>query len=149
MTEKKRQRIMFAVLIVSVIFGLFMKPWERRVSVIPSSDTSSMTGEMTASDAPAMTAAIDAGVDWPDRNPFLSPEPIRPIDAPTDEDFALAESPPLTLQGVYTVDGQMACVINGESCSVGSHVQGWVVESIDEQGVWVSQGGGRHFVPLP
>jgi hypothetical protein len=149
MTEKKRQRIMFAVLIVSVIFGLVMKPWERRVRVIPPPDPSSVSGELIESVAPAMTATIDAGAEWPDRNPFLSPKPVRQIDAPTDEYFVPAGSPPLTLQGVYTVDGRMACVINGESCSIGARVQGWVVESIDEQGVWVSQGGGRHFVPLP
>jgi hypothetical protein len=149
MTPQKRQSLMFAVLIASVLFGLYMKPWVRRdpkaISVTPE------TGPVEAVEAsvePALTAIEYVG-EWPKRDPFRrSDEYVAVSDNQIDEAVSYGE-PTFSLQGIMTIDGQKACVIDGRTCVVGGKCSGWRLEEIEAQGVWVSQGGERRFVPLP
>lgn len=149
MTDQKRQRLMFALLVGSVLFGLYMKPWERRSKPTTDEQTAATTPEISpATTEPQVTAIIYASA-WPARDPFTrSEEHARQGTVSVVEDVSVS-APPFVVQGVMTVNGQMVCVIDGQTRSVGSHFSGWRLDKIDAQGVWVSQGGERHFVPLP
>lgn len=151
MSDQKRQRVMFALLVGSVLFGFYMKPWERRartVNPIPTEAPTAATEVGTVA-AETHTAAVVLATDWPSRDPFTRPGEFRSQNAADVTEAVSIGAPSFVVQGVMTVDGQMVCVIDGHVCSVGSQVSGWRVDRIDAQGAWVSQGGERHFVPLP
>jgi hypothetical protein len=140
---------MFAILIVSVLFGLYMKPWERRAQKVSTTPDDSISSEAAKVSAPVAVADLQFVGEWPDRDPFTrDDEHIGENETATDG-FVHTDEPSLVLQGTFTVDGRMACVIDGKTCVIGSEVAGWTLEKIDAQGVWVSQGGERRFVPLP
>ena len=148
MTAQKRQKLMFAILIVSVLFGLVMKPWERRKpAVVVQQNGPVEIAVATAQEASALTEVVYVS-EWPARDPFKQPDEKSTMVAT----MAVAEvslgTPSFALQGIMTVDGQLACVIDGMTRVVGAQVSGWRVEKIEAQGVWVSQGGERHFVPM-
>lgn len=151
MTDQKRQRMMLALLIGSVLFGLYMKPWERRARTVTpiTSPGASTAVEVDAEAIDAQTVVIDFVADWPARDPFTRPGELNSQHAVIVSEEVSLGAPSFVVQGVMTVDGQMVCVIEGQVCRVGSQVSGWRIEKIDAQGAWVSQGGERHFVPLP
>lgn len=151
MTDQKRRRMMFALLVLSVLFGLYMKPWERRTRTaapVQADATSTAAGTETAPVEPQV-ASIDLMADWPARDPFTRPGELKSRDAAIIVEEVSLGTPSFVVQGVMTVDGQMVCVIDGQIRHVGSQISGWRVDKIDAQGAWVSQGGERHFVPLP
>jgi len=148
MTQQKRRPLMFAILIVSVLFGLYMKPWERRAEKVSTPDDS-ISSAVAKVSAPVAVADLQFVGEWPDRDPFTrDDEHIGENETATDG-FAPADDPSLVLQGIFTVDGRVACVIDGKTRAIGSEIAGWTLVKIDARGVWVSQGGERRFVPLP
>ncbi len=149
MSAKKRQRLMFAILIVSVLFGLLMKPWERRNRPADASQADPASEQVAAVSARPMLAEVAYVTEWPSRDPFSRPDEKSPVGTDPITDEVSLEGPSFALQGIMTVGGQMVCVIDGVSRNVGSQIAGWKVEKIEAQGVWVSQGGERHHVPLP
>jgi hypothetical protein len=150
MTDKKRQRMMFVLLTASVLFGVYMKPWERRVRTVnPVQPQTTTTAALAEAAAPETQNAISLVSEWPTRDPFTRPEEFKSQHAVIFSASVSLDAPSFVVQGVMTVEGQMVCVIDGQVCHVGSQVSGWRVDRIDTQGAWVSQGGERHFVPLP
>lgn len=151
MTDQKRRRMMFALLVLSVLFGLYMKPWERRARTAAplQTDPTSAAVDMEAATIEPQTAAIQLVAEWPARDPFTRPGEFKNQDAAIITEEVSLGAPSFVVQGVMTVDGQMVCVIDGQVRHVGSQISGWRVDKIDAQGAWVSQGGERHFVPLP
>ena len=149
MTDQKRQRLMLAMLVASVLFGLYMKPWERRSKPnTPVQPAATMTDSAHTTFEPEVSTISYASA-WPVRDPFTrSEEYVRQGSVTVAEDVSVG-APSFVVQGVMTVNGQIVCVIDGQTRAVGSHFSGWRVDKIDAQGVWVSQGGERHFVPLP
>lgn len=148
MTAQKRQRLMFAILIVSVLFGLAMKPWERRrpAIAVPQSETP-VVEESVVAVVPAVVA-VDYIEEWPARDPFKGASQRSVASAVATIEHVSFGTPSFALQGVMTVGAELVCVIDGASRAVGASVGGWRVEKIEAQGVWVSQGGERHYVPL-
>ncbi len=150
MTVQKRQRLMFVILIGSVLFALVMKPWERRrpAIAIQQPDVSEAVTPVTV--ASLALADIEYTSEWPARDPFKHPEEKQQpvMNASVMEEVSFG-APSFALQGIMTVGGEMVCVIDGTTHAVGSSASGWRVEKIEAQGVWVSQGGERHYVPLP
>ena len=150
MTVQKRQRLMFVVLIASVIFGLVMKPWDRPR---PNADVPEQSPALTVEAPSAQAATPDVSMaalvsDWPERDPFRAPSVVvASVSTQTIESVSLG-SPTFVLQGIMGVGGNVACVIDGNSQYVGSVVSGWRIDKIESQGVWVSQGGERQYVPL-
>lgn len=148
MTAQKRQRLMFVILIASIAFGLVMKPWERRkpAVVVPEPEVPAVEVATVAVTQPVV--AIDYVAEWPSRNPFRQPNArVSMQTAGVIEDISFG-APTFALQGIMSVGGEMACVIDGATRSVGGVFAGWRIEKIEAQGVWVSQGGERHYVPL-
>jgi hypothetical protein len=86
--------------------------------------------------------------DWPSRDPFKQSDEKSPMVATMPVAEVSLGTPSFALQGIMTVDGQLACVIDGVTRVVGAQMSGWRVEKIEAQGVWVSQGGERHYVPM-
>lgn len=150
MTVQKRQRLMFAMLIGSVLFALVMKPWERRRPAIAIQQPDVSEVEAPVAVASAVLADIEFTSEWPARDPFKQPEEKQQpvMNASVVEEVSFG-APTFALQGIMTIGGEMVCVIDGATCGVGSNASGWRVERIEAQGVWVSQGGERHYVPLP
>lgn len=151
MTDQKRRRMMFALLVLSVLFGLYMRPWERRVRTATPLQSDATTGaiDMEAASIEPQATAIQLVADWPARDPFTRPGEFKNHDAAITMEEVSLGTPSFVVQGVMTVDGQIVCVIDGQVRRVGSQISGWRVDKIDAQGAWVSQGGERHFVPLP
>lgn len=151
MTDQKRKRMMFALLIGSVLFGLYMKPWERRIKTVTAiqSDAAPAAVEVETAAFETQTASFELVADWPARDPFSRPGEFTSQQSVVTTEEVSPGVPPFVVQGIMTVDGQMVCVVDGQVCRIGSQVSGWRVDRIDAQGAWVSQGGERHFVPLP
>ncbi len=149
MTAQKRQRLMFGVLIGSVLFALVMKPWERRRPVIAVAQPDAPVSDTVVAVAPPVLAAVEYTAEWPSRDPFAPADDRRSYTPTSVADGASFGPPALSLQGILTVGGELACVIDGSTRTVGENISGWRVEKIEAQGVWVSQGGERHYVPLP
>jgi hypothetical protein len=149
MTDQKRQRLMFALLVFSVLFGLYMKPWERRAKPTAPEQSAAATTEIAPVTAEPQPSEIAYASAWPERDPFTRSEEYRRQGVVTVAEDVSVGTPSFVVQGVMTVNGQMVCVIDGQTRAVGSHFSGWRLDKIDAQGVWVSQGGERHFVPLP
>ncbi len=148
MTAQKRQRVMFAILIGSVLFGLYMKPWERRKPV-RQSDIETVTASVAVPSVESVRADITFATEWPTRDPFTRSDEYVVVHSTAPVEAVDMGEPTFALQGIMTIGGQMACVIDGKTHTVGAQFSGWRLDQIDADGVWVSQGGERHFVPLP
>lgn len=150
MTSQKRQRLMFVLLIGSVLFGLYMKPW-----VPPNkSESTAPTPEIAATEVAAagldpLNSQITYTDEWPKRDLFTRSDEYVVVNRASDVEAVSIGEPTFALQGILTMDGQMACVIDGETYMAGSQCSGWRLDKIEAGGVWVSQGGERRFVPLP
>jgi hypothetical protein len=139
---------MFAVLIASVLFGLFMKPWERRKADAPP-PLEAATANAAVQTVELVNAEIQYATSWPARDPFTRSDEYVVVHESAETEIVSIGEPTFALQGIMTIGGQMACVIDGKTHTVGSQYSGWRLDKIDAEGVWVSQGGERHFVPLP
>jgi len=143
-----RQRLMFALLIASVLFGLYMKPWQRRKPVQPlQPETAAAT--VATSSVETVAADITSASDWPTRDPFTRSDEYVVVSSTAPAEAVDVGEPTFALQGIMTIGGQMACVIDGKTHTVGAQFSGWRLDKIEADGVWVSQGGERHYVPLP
>ena len=140
---------MFGILIGSVLFALVMKPWERRRPVIAVPQADVPVVESVAAAAPPVLADIEYSVEWLSRDPFAQVNDRRSVVTATVYEDVSFGPPTFALQGIMTVGGVLACVIDGSTRTVGASISGWRVEKIEARGVWVSQGGERHYVPLP
>lgn len=151
MSASRRRQLLFALLVGSVVFGLYMKPWERRRPTVTSvADGSAPVASSAATVAPSTVPVLAAAVGWPTRDPFAQPGefPMRRDDRPKAAYRASLPRPSVRLQGIVSVDGTRSCVIGGEVHCVGTTVQGWMIAEIAADGIWMSQAGQRLFVPL-
>ena len=135
MNEKTRKRAVYAIFVLAVLFGLYMKPWDR-----PSREESAatITGNPNGEAAAATTHEVDSAqiigaavfaTNWPS-DPFAhrgqgAAAPV--ISVASDEPLM----PLFKLQGMMQLDGQNACVINGEILKAGDRISGWTVESVN------------------
>ncbi|HWO57724.1 MAG TPA: hypothetical protein VNN55_09180 [bacterium] len=151
MSASRRRQLLFALLVGSAVFGLYMKPWERRRPTVGSvADESAPMATNVATMTPSTVPVLVADVGWPARDPFAQPGefPTRRDDRPKVADRASLPRPSLRLQGIVGVDGTRSCVIGGEVHCVGTTVQGWMITEIAADGIWLSRAGQRLFVPL-
>jgi len=131
MNEKTRKRAIYAIFVLAILFGLYMKPWDRtrgmgEIPMAPSEDQGS-TGSAAASDSTQLTVAAAFASEWP-ADPFAhrgqaaSVAPAAAMPEPAMPEF--------TLQGMMQLGGQTACVINGVILKAGDQISGWTVESV-------------------
>jgi hypothetical protein len=130
MTEKKRKKIVYAVFVLAVLWGLYMQPWK-------SGQQPTIPDEQTAvSPAPTAMTAVEAAIqrvvlDVPDADwtidPFRPAHPDQPVPEPVTDDGPRGE---LVLQGTLVVEGARLCVINGHRLRDGDEIDGWRVLQI-------------------
>jgi len=131
MKESTRKRMIFGLLAAAIIFGLVMKPWQ--------SSRQRHGGESENQQAHAATAAKAASIAAETGRPaFATAWPRDPFATPDDEGAPAVPEVPRTaalpgewvLQGIITVAGERACVLNGQAFLPGDMVQGWRVEFV-------------------
>ena len=134
MNEKTRKKVVYVIFVVAVLFGLYMKPWDRRrgegnaptaASVEPLNVNPAAAGR---DDSTQIRGGAVFATEWPD-DPFVhrgqaGPAPVVPTSS-DEPSWA-----PFTLQGMMQLGGQAACVINGEILKAGDRISGWTVESV-------------------
>ena len=133
MSESRRKKVLFAVLVVVVIFGALMKPWERPKRHIPNAASAAVpvaaarpeTAQEFASIAPIKFVS-----EWPD-DPFR----INGIQRTSRSSTRKSHSDNMHLQGIMTVDGVTVSVINRQSYRIGASVNGWKIIGINVAGV--------------
>lgn len=146
MTTQKRQRVLIAIFVVAVAWGLYRQPWKSRTSSVemtpdPAAETPAGDGPqaVTVAAVPALEADL-LKLEW-------TPDPFRP--APGEEDAASAapEASPMfvpVLQGTMAVKGTMQCVLDGRVFKVGDGIGRWTVERIEPGSVIIRDSdGGR------
>jgi hypothetical protein len=158
MNERTRKRIVYTIFAGAVILGLIARPWERphddpdAAAVNP---VAALVEPNTATLSPLPPSVVGVTLErrelattWP-RDPFRDKD--NRVDPALAEVAAMPESaePLLTLQGVMTVDGQRVCVINGRVGRVGTVIEGWRVQRIDESRVHLVRGQEAVDLDLP
>lgn len=134
MNEKTRKRVVYTIFALAVLFGLYMKPWERRRSEdnaptaasVEQSDVNRVTAGGSDS-TPTLAVALFA-TEWPE-DPFAHRGQVggTPIVSTSSDEPNWTS---FTLQGMMQLGGQAACVINGEFLKAGDRISGWTVESV-------------------
>jgi hypothetical protein len=134
MNERTRKQAVYAVFVLAVLFGLYMKPWDRHQGAIDAPADSSGDHGITT---PAAAAGADSAqvpgaavfaTEWPS-DPFAHRGQTASAGVVTAP-WAEPTMPAFTLQGMMQLGGQAACVINGEILKAGDRISGWTVESI-------------------
>lgn len=141
--------LMYGILLASVVFGLVMKPWQRRSLTVAVQPVETTSDEATTAAVQPKLADVVYASEWPSRDPFKQGDEKIPVTTFVSTEDVSISAPNFSLQGIMTVGGELACVIDGATRTVGSSISGWQIEKIEAQGVWVLQGGERHYVPLP
>jgi len=130
MNEAKRKRIMYAVFILAMLWGLYMQPWKRSERHKPGStptEPAAAAVQATVVAQPASDLAIrTATTEW-------TIDPFRrtgPVDAGDPEEPQAIRNAPV-LQGTMTVRGAEVCVIDGQVCQTGDRAGSWKIVKID------------------
>ncbi len=93
-----------------------------------------------AIDYPSVAGAASRWIESPRRDPFLLDRP-RP-DSPSGP----TASEVLTLRAIWRQTGSQLAVINQQILREGDRLQGFAVETIEAQGVWVRGTNGRERI---
>ncbi|MBI3873202.1 MAG: hypothetical protein HY304_09025 [candidate division Zixibacteria bacterium] len=146
MTEQKRQRIFIGIFIAALAFGLYMKPWERRQPGMNA--TADVAGGLSPVLAAAGTAAnsstsaatpVAFASEWPS-SPFEKPDRHVATGSTAIVTAAAPEASRWQLQGIMTVGGVRVCVVNGQTLKVGGAIDGWRLDRITDNAVWLLRG---------
>jgi hypothetical protein len=157
MTEKKRKRLMYGILVAAIIWGIWNNPFaDRKKSSTASqpevtSSVQSMADSIVQaqlqhktreSNKPAMTDFPDLG--W-HRDPFAGhPEP-RITKKPDDKQ---PMRQPFKLSGISSVGEQRMAIINGKLAGPQAVVEGWTVARIDPEAVLLKKGDQKKTLKL-
>lgn len=150
MTDQKRKRIVYAVFVVAVIWGLYNQPWNRAdrkiaadyvpataaASVVPATATAAnQNGVMPA---PHLTVR-----DWR-LDPFRTFEKtdVAPYVAPREIDHGMP-----VLKGTMVIGERRLCVLDDRVYRAGQQIRDWTVVKIG-QGEVVIQGPAGQTVQL-
>jgi len=136
----------FGLFIVAVIFGLLMKPWERRrpsrlveSAAQPQAEESRESAPATATDE---RATIRFAVAWP-ADPFGRRDAVAPETETEPGIVERIDEPIPRLQGIMNVDGRRVCVIDRRTLTAGETIDGWRIETVGENEVVLTRGGRR------
>lgn len=143
MNETRRKRIVYAVFVITVIWGIYNQPWKSRESdPLPKdyapADTTVVLGDRSPDSRKSAMEPNLAGLDW-------SLDPFRPV-APGNLSIPSLQSQSNlpALQGTMTVGGAVRCVLDGKVFRVGEKIGVWSVERIDPGEVTLTgDGSGR------
>jgi len=145
-TTQKRQRVLIAIFLVAVGWGLYSKPWKSRTPIVddtPGPAEVRPAGETLQAVAVAVIPALDADLsklEW-------TPDPFRPAPGEESEVSVAPETSPMfvpALQGTMAIRGTMQCVLDGRVFKVGDDIGRWTVERIEPGSVIIRDSdGGR------
>jgi hypothetical protein len=156
MNERTRKRIIYTLFVGAVILGLITRPWERPHPALPpgapdqvmlASLPNSLPGPQSVA-ASTPVIRVEFASAWPP-DPFQDRDNRVEATVPAADPLSAPVEPPLTLQGIMTVDGRRACVINGQMGPVGMVIDGWRVARIDERQVHLVRGAESIDLELP
>lgn len=148
MTESRRKQLVFGLFLVAVIFGLFMKPWERRRPDRPVESTVQPQAEESRESVAAIMAETDERAKirfasaWPE-NPFGRRDAVAPESDQAPTIVEKDDGPVPRLQGIMNVDGRKVCVIDRRTLTVGETIDGWRIATIGENEVVLTRSGRR------
>jgi hypothetical protein len=131
MKQQKRQKILYAVFVLAVLWGLYMQPWKRRKREAPPPTPTEQKTQAAVTAAIAGTAdnrmIIPVDLEWP-ANPFRPATEREPdeIDDPGSDYYPDAPM----LQGTMVVDGVEVCVLGGKVYHSGDHCDTWRIARI-------------------
>ncbi len=131
-SETKRKRIVYAIFIVAVLWGLYNEPWKRPsrdTGPVESTSPAEAQAQVAATMAPAPVQPPHTEANAPDwtSNPFrpMTSNGAEVVAKPDDDD----RTPPV-LQGTMTVGARQLCVLDGRVHRVGDRVGTWTVSDI-------------------
>ncbi len=161
MNETTRKKLIFAILIGSIILAIIMRPWESGRDHRGQSDhgEQQQASELSAHAAvvtqspglrqgPTTVAQpVEFAESWPD-NPFFDPHSAQTA-ATVAPAGASSQTEQLRLQGILSSGGQRACVINGLTYPTGGTIQNWRVVEIGDHSVMLRRGSRTLRLTLP
>ena len=148
MTETRRKRVIYAVFIIAVLWGLYNQPWKGRerktappVPQKPAVAAVVTTGAATTEKAVVRPATSEWTID-----PFRSSRRQESADEGGGVKNNGSASEPV-LQGTMTVRGTEVCVLDGQVCATGDRHGLWQITKI-EQGVVTLVGPNQECLTL-
>jgi hypothetical protein len=146
MSEQRRKRILIALFVAAVIWGLYNQPWNRRQTTeVDSGDATRATVTEASPSAITSVAATTAqGVsrlEWR-IDPFRAVPGEETADALVPEETNHTFVP--VLQGTMAFQGAMRCVLDGRVLQIGDSIGRWRVEHVGPGTVTlIDHDGGR------
>jgi hypothetical protein len=132
MNEAKRKRIMYAVFIFAMLWGLYMQPWKRRQrnapAPAPSEPVAAAVVSATVAGPAAELALVAPGAEW-SIDPFRPSGPREPNE-PEERPSGSPKEP--VFQGMMTVRGVEVCVLDGQVCKTGDRRGPWRITRIEK-----------------
>jgi len=151
MKESTRKKMVYALLVGAIIFGLIMKPWEssrKRRASQTNDEPPSQTTSVVAASVGSAPPPTDFAMTW-SRDPFATPDEERDATVPVIHQTAVVPSGEYVLNGILVVEGEPACVLNGQAFLVGEMIEGWRVEYIGHNEVLLVRASDKKRLVLP
>ena len=143
--EKKRKRIVYAIFIVAVIWGVYNQPWKRPDRSGKGPDPAGIDASAAAQAAAAAVNTSPVSADWVAVDKWTV-DPFRPISSRaqvvTEEEPEPSVMTP-QLQGIMTVGSRVLCVLDGQVRRVGDQIGSWRVTAIENGTVTVAGSAGE------
>lgn len=140
MTEKRRKQVVFAVLVLAVVWGIYNQPWKRYRSP-RDSHAEVESNAMEAGPAPVAAAVVaaagtSASATLPVTEWTIDPFRNAPAAVSSNAPKAPVEVVPVpVLQGIMTAGGEPVCIIGGKILKQGDRIGQWRVRAITDDQV--------------
>jgi hypothetical protein len=157
MTERSRKRLMYAVLIVTVIWGLWSYPVSDSGRVSDSLHETPVASAQKLADSILKTTPSKHATPSPQTglttftdigwrtDPFAGHPQPRPSGRSRSTDMY---DPGFRLSGISAIGDQRMAIINGKLAAPQSTVEGWTVARIDPQAVVLTRGDQKQTLKL-
>ncbi|MBU1318417.1 MAG: hypothetical protein KKG33_06650 [candidate division Zixibacteria bacterium] len=140
MTEKRRKYIVYGILVVAVIWGIWNNPFtaekKNKPGMSEQAPPPSGPADMVATIAPADIGSVGLTdtQDWKD-DPFVRRK------APQRQGAQVSEAPvQFKLSAISSSGGGTMAIIDGQIVKQGGAIDGWTVASIDGNSVLLKKG---------
>ena len=138
MTERRRKVIVFAVLVVAVIWGIYNNPFSSGKE--PDASLSVDQPSVNATEMPAQGNEVVRSSRYGDLKDWKA-DPFRRDAAPTSTPNVRVETGPyFNLSAISKSDRQSMAIINGRVIGEDGEIDGWAVMEIGAKSVVLSKG---------
>ncbi len=146
MSESLRKKLVFGLLAVTVIWGIWNNPFQSDVATDPDIqpvDSSSAPIDTLAgrTEGPTEYVEYSAPESW-------AGDPFPRSRAREDVSFADAPEAALNLTAISASGGTYMAIINGSVVSVNSSIEGWNVTSISQKEVVLQKAGRKRTLKV-